>query len=160
MDLNFDTTTIVPSAPQTNEVLPPGLYTVEVTNVTDKSNANGSGCEIELTVIEPKAHERRKIWTTLYVNHSNDTTQRIAREQIAALGQAAGIKELRTTDELFGKVVRVRTKIREARGGYPERADIAGYMAAGAVLPAATAAKPAAPAAPATSAKPWERRAA
>lgn len=158
MNLNFDTAAIVPSTPQNaNEVLPPGLYTVEVTNVTDKANANGSGCEIELTVIEPKAHERRKIWTTLYVNHSNETTQRIAREQIVALGQAAGIKELTNTDELFGKVVRVRTKIREARNGYPERADIAGYMAAGDTAPPAAASRREAPPA---AAKPWERRAA
>ena len=155
MNLNFDTAAIVPSAPQnTNEVLPPGLYTVEVTNVTDKANANGSGCEIELTVVDG-AHERRKIWTTLYINHSNETTQRIAREQIVALGQAAGIKELTNTDELFGKVVRVRTKIREARNGYPERADIAGYMAASGAAPAAAAAVK-----PAAAAKPWERRAA
>ena len=154
--INFDSSTVTPQAPITaNEPLPVGIYTVEITNseVKPLKSGNGSGLSLEFTVIEPEQHARRKVWATLSIQHSIEQTERIAKEQLSSLCHAVGIKVLRDDQDLFGKVLKIRTKIRAASGGYVARAEVDGYEAAGAKpTPAAVA--------PVAAARPWQRAAA
>jgi hypothetical protein len=152
--------------------LPPGLYTVEITDadVKDLKSGNGTGLSIEFTVIDPEQHARRKVWTNLNIRHTNATAQEIGERDLALMCRAIGIGIPADTDELVGRVLRIRTKIRAAQGDYAARAEVAGYEAAGSSHPAqraaptqraaAAPAPAAAPAAPTASTPPWKRRAA
>lgn len=151
--INFDASSVTPQAPMSSEPLPAGIYTVEITNseVKELKTGNGSGLSLEFTVIDPAPYARRKVWTNLNIQHTNEQAERIAKEQLASLCYAVGIKVLKNDEELFGKVLKIRTKVRAASGAYEARAEVAGYEAAG-TKPVAVA--------PVAAARPWQRAAA
>jgi hypothetical protein len=158
----FNAAAVEPQAPRDNEPLPAGLYTVEITNADVKplKSGNGIGLEIECTVIDPAPHAKRKVWQTLNIQHSNPQAEQIGQAQLSALCRAVGIAQLDDSDQLFQRLVRIRTKVRPADGKYAAKAEITGFEPAGAALPATTApAQQQAPAA-AKAAPPWARRSA
>jgi hypothetical protein len=159
----FNASAVEPQAPRDNEPLPAGLYTVEITNADVKplKSGNGTGLEIECTVIDPAPFAKRKVWSTLNIQHTNQQAEQIGQSQLSALCRSVGINQLDDSDQLFQRVVRIRTKIRAAQGNYAAKAEISGFEPAGAALPAAAHAAPARPAAQATPAAspPWARKA-
>ena len=159
----FNAANVEPQAPRDNEPLPAGLYTVEITNADVKplKSGNGTGLEIECTVIDPAPFAKRKVWSTLNIQHTNPQAEQIGQSQLSALCRSVGINQLDDSDQLFQRVVRIRTKIRAAQGNYAAKAEISGFEPAGAALPAAAHAAPAQPARQATPAAspPWARKA-
>jgi hypothetical protein len=159
----FNASAVEPQAPRDNEPLPAGLYTVEITNCEVKAlkSGNGTGLELECTVIDPAQFARRKVWSTLNIQHTNTQAEQIGQSQLSALCRSVGINQLDDSDQLFQRVVRIRTKIRAAQGNYAAKAEISGFEPAGAALPAAAHAATARPAAQATPAAspPWARKA-
>lgn len=155
----FDSSAVEPSEARDGTPLPAGTYTVEITGAELKelTKKNGQGLNLEFTVIDPQAHARRKVWALLCIVHENEQTQSIAQAQLSAICRAANIPVLQDTDELFGKILSVRTKIRPAQGEYAAKAEITGYEAVG-----VAAARPAPPPPPAAGggAAPWKRKAA
>jgi len=160
---DYDPNAAADNAPQFDSApLPAGLYTVEITgaDVKELKSGNGMGLSLEFTVIDPEQHARRKVWQNLNIRHSNAQAQEIAERDLALMCRAIGIGIPGDTDELFGRILRIRTKVRAAQGSYPERAEVAGYEAAGTAVPQ-QATKPAqAPAAPAAGSPPWKKKAA
>lgn len=158
----FDANAVEPSAPRENTPLPAGLYTVEITNADVKplKSGNGTGLSLEFTVIDPAPHAKRKVWQQLNIKHNNAQAEQIGQAELSALCRVLGIGVLEDSDVLFQKILRIRTKVREAQGQYAARAEVAGYEPAGAPLPAANA--PSAAPAPAAGAAtpPWKKRAA
>jgi hypothetical protein len=157
----FDSSAVEPQAPRDGEPLPAGLYTAEITNaeVKELKSGNGVGLALEFTVIDGP-HARRKVWQNLNIKHSSEQAEQIGQSQLSALCRAVGINgKLEDSDELFQKIVAIRTKVRPAQGDYGPRAEVAGYEPAGAAshasapaaAPSAAAARPAAP---------WKRKAA
>lgn len=157
----FNAAAVEPQAVRDDAPLPAGLYTVEVTNADVKplKSGNGVGLSLEFTVIDPAPHARRKVWATLNIQHSNAQAEQISQSQLSALCRAVGIAQLDDSDQLFQKILRVRTKVREAANGYGPRAEVSSYEPAGAPVPSTP--QPPAPA-PAASkaAPPWARKAA
>jgi len=130
------------TAPQRdNAPLPAGLYTVEITNaeVRPLKSGKGTGLSLEFTVIDPAPHARRKVWQSLNIKHESEMAQDIGLRELANLCR---VLQLERPDEndLFQKILRIRTKIKPATNGYEARAEVAGYEPAGASQ------KPAAPA--------------
>lgn len=157
----FDSNAVEPSAPRDNTPLPAGLYTVEITGADVKplKSGKGTGLSLEFTVIDPQAHAKRKVWQNLNIKHDNAQAEQIAQAELSALCRVVGIPVLEDSDQLFQRVLRIRTKVREAEGSYGPRAEVTGYEPAGAPLPAANAPAQAPAAAPA-AARPWQKRAA
>lgn len=157
----FDANAVEPSAPRDNTPLPAGLYTVEITNADVKplKSGNGTGLQLEFTVIDPAPHAKRKVWQNLNIQHSNSQAEQIGQAELSALCRVVGIGVLEDSDMLFQKILRIRTKVREAQGDYPARAEVAGYESAGAPLPAANS-PAAAPAASGAAVPPWKKKAA
>lgn len=149
----FDSSTVEPS---TNDgtPLPVGIYTVEITDSELKplKSGNGTGLQVEFTVIDPAAHAKRKVWANLNLQHTNAQAQEIGQRDFGLLCQAVGIRRPDDTDELFGKILKISTKIRPADGQYAAKTEVKGYMAAG--VAAHGHAAPAA-SAPAKAAPPW-----
>lgn len=157
----FNAANIEPQAPRDNEPLPAGLYTVEITaaDVKPLKSGNGTGLSLEMTVIDPAPHAKRKVWAQLNIQHTNSTAEQIGQSQLSAVCRAVGIAQLDDSDQLFQRIVKVRTKIRPEQGQYAAKAEITGFEPAGAALPA-TSQQPAAPARQATpaAAPPWARK--
>ena len=160
---NFNAHSVEPTEARDNAPLPAGAYTVEVTGaeLRDLKSGNGQGLSVDYTVIDPEPFARRKVWSNLNITHSNPTAEQIGRQQLAALCLACGIDNLNDTDEFFGKIIRIQTRIRPATEKYPkETAEVSGWMPAGtgttpaAVVKAPTPTKPTA-----SAAKPWARAA-
>lgn len=156
--LSFDATAVEPQQSVSSEPVPAGIYTVEVTNsdVKDLKSGNGLGLSLEFTIIDPAPHARRKVWANINISHTNPQAESIGQSQLSALCRAVGISHMEDSDELFGKVLRIRTKVREATGSYGPRAEVSGYESAGTAAPVARQAPPPA-AAPAAAARPWAR---
>lgn len=160
---DFDANAAADNARQYDDTpLPAGLYTVEITGaeIKELKSGNGTGLSLEFTVIDPEQHARRKVWQNLNLRHTNATAQEIGERDLALLCRAIGIGIPADSDELHGRILRIRTKVRAAQGDYPARAEVAGYDSAGVQAPPAPAPKPAAPASHAGSTPPWKRKAA
>ena len=157
----FNAQAVEPQAPRDNEPLPAGLYSVEITNAEVKAlkSGNGMGLSLEFTVIDPAPYARRKVWEQLNIAHNNPQAEQIGQAQLSALCRAVGIAQLDDSDQLFQKILRIRTKVRPAQGTYAAKAEVASFEPAGAALPTAPSPQPGATAA-AKAAPPWARKAA
>lgn len=156
----FNANAVEPQAPRSNDPLPAGQYDVEITKAEVKAlkSGNGTGLQVEYTVIAPDAHARRKVFQNLNIQHSNAQAEQIGQSQLSALCRAVGIGQLDDTDDLFQRTLRIGVKVRPAQGEYGPSNDVTGYEPVGAT-PAA--ARPAAqPQAGAAKAAPWQKRAA
>jgi hypothetical protein len=140
--------------------LPAGVYTAEITGADVKplKSGNGTGLSLEFTIIDPEQHARRKVWQNLNIQHSSAQAEQIGQSQLSTLCRVLNIGKLTDSDELFGQVLRIRTKVRAAQGDYGPRAEVAAYEKAGAPSAPTFQAPAAAPAPAATS--PWKRKAA
>lgn len=106
------------SAPQgkTFEPLPPGTYTVEISDATPKVYATGKGrgLNLEFWVLSPAQHATRRIWQMVTVEHENETTQSIGHQQMAKLLDAVHLADLTDPQELVGLQLQVKTRIKPA----------------------------------------------
>lgn len=154
----FDAQAVEPNAPRDDAPLPAGVYTAEITSadVKDLKSGNGTGLSLEFTIIDPAPHARRKVWQNLNIKHSNPTAEQIGQGELSSLCRVLNIAKLTDSDQLFGQVLRIRTKIRAAQGDYGPRSEVSAYEAAGTSAPA----RPAAPAPASASVPPWKRQAA
>jgi hypothetical protein len=152
----FDASAVEPQA-NISEPIPAGVYEVEITgaDVKETSKKNGTGLNVEYTVIGP-THANRKMWQFLNLQHENSQAEQIGQAQLSALCRAVGISKLDDSDDLFGKVLRVQVTIRPEKNGYKASNDVRGWEAVGTALPARTAPPPAAQK-PAGKANPWAR---
>lgn len=157
----FDPATVEPQAPMDDSPLPAGVYTVEITSadVKDLKSGNGVGLSLEFTVIDPEQYARRKVWQNLNIKHSNAQSEQIGQSQLSTLCRVLNIGKLTDSDQLFGQVLRIRTKVRPAQGDYGPRAEVAAYEPAGTAAPPQQRAAAPAPAA-SSSTPPWKRKAA
>ncbi len=157
----FNAQAVEPQAARDNEPLPAGLYSVELSNAEVKplKSGNGMGLSLEFTVIDPAPYARRKVWEQLNIAHTNQQAEQIGQAQLSALCRAVGIAQLDDSDQLFQKILRIRTKVRPAQGSYQAKAEVASFEPAGAAIPNAPSPQPGA-GAPAKASPPWARKAA
>jgi hypothetical protein len=157
----FDANTVQPDEGRDFAPMPAGAYTVEVTNaeVKDLASGNGTGLKLELTVIDPEQYAKRKVWANLNIRHSNSQAEQIGQAQLSALCHAVGIPVLKDSDQLFGKILRVRLKIKPAQGGYPAGNEVTAFEAVSGAQPGPAVSRPAANAPAAAPAKrvPWQK---
>ncbi len=154
----FDSATVAPQS-SVSDPIPAGVYDVEITgaDVKETKNQKGSGLKLEYTVVSPATFEGRKVFQFLNLKHENQQAEQIGQSQLSALCRAVGIGRLDDSDQLFGKILRVRVRIRPPANGYEASNDISSYEQAGSAmsLPPATSAMPASHQAKAAAAAPW-----
>lgn len=143
--------------------LPAGVYDAEiaVTDLSDNKAGTGQTLKVEYTITGP-THANRKVWQYLNITHQKAQVEQIGRAQLSSLCRAVGIVELADSDELMGRSLRIRLKVRPAQGQYEESNDVVAHEPAGSTAPAQKpASKPSAPPAAASkAAPPWQKRAA
>jgi hypothetical protein len=158
---SFDAAQVIPQQSFSEDPLPAGTYGAEISDVALQPARSGSGrvLKLEYTIKSPSEHARRKIWEYLNVEHSKAETQSMALGRLSSLCRALGIAGFKDTDELLGRSVSLRTRIKPGDNGYGPRAEITGYLL-GPTAHTSTNAPGAvtAPTAPASlGIRPWER---
>ncbi len=168
LDFDFDATEIEPSAPI--EVLPPGSYTVQISQAEKRPTRDGNGAYlwIEMDIIDG-AHSGRKIWDRLNIWNRNETASSIAKQSLSAICRAVNEPRIKSFEPLMHKpliaVVKVkpagpdkqgvdRDASNEVKGYLPSKAAPAGARPAPRPVAAAATGAPAKPAAMAS----WARR--
>jgi hypothetical protein len=154
----FNAATVTPKESRDYSALPAGLYTAEITSADVKQlkSGNGTGLSLEFTIIDPEQFAKRKVWQQINIVHTNEQAQQIGQSELSALCRAVGIGVLNDSDDLFQRMVRIRTRVRKQEG-YEPKAEITGYEPAGAGAPPVQ--RQAAPASTG-AAVPWKRKAA
>lgn len=163
----FDATAVEPQESRSSDPLPAGVYEVEITgaDIKDTKSGNGTGLNVEYTVIGPAAHAKRKVWQFLNLRHTSAQAEQIGQSQLSSLCRALGIPKLDDSDQLFGAILRISLKVRAASGNYAASNDVTGYEAMGTAPPPATraaapAARTPAPAVnPRSTVAPWAKQA-
>jgi hypothetical protein len=133
-NFSFDASSVAPQV--TNGVLPAGTYLAHITesDIRPLASGNGQGLKLTLEIIDGQ-HKGRRVWDNLNIQHSSETTQRIAQAQLSALCHAVNVIKLEDTSALHYKPVRIKVTVREAQGQYQESNNIKSYESSAGVTP-------------------------
>lgn len=143
--------------------LPPGWYSVEVSDaeVKDTNAGNGKYLQLNLTVVGDH-YANRKVFARITLVNPNEKAVQIGMRELAGLGQACELTAISDTSELIGKLVDARLKIEKGKNGYEDSNRVTAYAVVGSKsqgsAPAASS-RPAPAAAPVSAGakRPWER---
>jgi hypothetical protein len=159
---SFDASTVEPRT--AFEVVPPGEYLAQIVKSDLQPTKNGTGqrLSLELDILEGQ-YQGRKLFDGLNIVNQSAQAQEIGQRTLSAICHAVGKLQVRDSEELHFKPMRVKVKVVPPKDGYSEKNEITGYSAANGSKPAAfTAPKPATAAAPAAAkppgnVPPWKR---
>lgn len=81
--------------------IPPGKYAAVIADSEMKPTKDGTGSYLQLRlVITDGDHRNRQIFTRLNLNNKNETAQKIARGQLAAICDAVGVPQPQDSSQL------------------------------------------------------------
>ena len=128
--LNFDINSV--EKRETNyDLLPAGWYTAQViaSELRQLNTGNGTGLKLTFDVLAGD-YRNRKLWVTLNIQHNNQDTERISKQQLRELCESVGLSSLQDSNLLHYKPVQISVKIRDATAGYQAENKIVGFKPA------------------------------
>ncbi|MGX8677701.1 MAG: DUF669 domain-containing protein [Sphaerochaetaceae bacterium] len=143
---------------RTRELIPNGVFKMQVTEAEVCQTSTGSGQYIKLTwKIMEGQYDGKTIVDRLNIRNVNAEAERIGRGQLASLISAMGMSECGDTDLLLYKPIMGKVGIeKDKTGQYEDKNKVISYAPAsknGPVVPAGVAPAPSAPAPQASA--PW-----
>lgn len=115
MQVNFDATSVTP---QSFDPLPGGWYNavlVEGLETPTKNNAEtGNTYYAAVFEVIDGQYKGRKLFHNFNFKNTNEKAVQIAYEQLATICHAVGILKLNVMDQLFGKPMQVKVKLKAA----------------------------------------------
>lgn len=143
------------------EPVPVGEYVAVVTKANVKENQNGKGTHLsgQAQIIEGD-FAKRVVFFNITLTNDNETAERIGRGQLAQLAKAVHVVDLRDTNDLLDKPLRIRVVMRKDDAS---RNDIKAFMPLDDAAHAPTRAEsqpnsaPPRPAASVPGKKPWQK---
>jgi hypothetical protein len=152
--LNFDARQV---APDTGfDLVPAGWYNVQADESDMKPTTKGDGAylQVRFNILDGQ-YVGRKLFARFNIRNPSPVAQEIGQKQLSALAHAVGHLVIANSEELHGKPLKVKVKVRKDKGGeYDDQNEITTYknineQVDGAVAGApAGFAPPGAPAAP------------
>ena len=127
--------------------LPAGEYEAVVEKIETKLSAKGDEyLAMTLNVVDDSG-QGRKIFDNFHLWNPSAQAVEISQRRMGALFKASGFPTMGPTDDLLGKQVKVRVKVRDADNGYDASNEVKGYLTSSSprLVPPTSAAKPAAP---------------
>lgn len=122
--LNFDTDSV--ELP-TYEVLPEGVYEAVITDSRMQTTKSGTGEMLVLTLeVISGDYKGRKLWDRLNLVNPNPTAVALARQTLAHLCLAIGVRQLHDTIELHNRPLLALVRVRKTPEGEPQN-EIKGY---------------------------------
>jgi hypothetical protein len=125
----FNANTVEPAG--SIEPLPPGRYTVMITDSDWVQTKAGDGHYLKLTfkVIEGDGINRL-IWTNLNLDNPNPKAVEIAQRELSAICRACDVMEVEDSQQLHGIPMSAQVKIRKGTDGYADQNTISGFKTA------------------------------
>lgn len=122
---DFDATTVTPS---TFDALPAGAYEVVVTDskLQETKSGNGTMLVLDLEVISGD-YQGRKLWDRLNLVNPSATAVEIARQTLASICRAVGVRRLTDTAVLHDKPLMASVALRRLPDGATQN-DIKRYQ--------------------------------
>ncbi len=110
--------------------LPAGDYTTQITGAELKTTKSGTGqyIKVELTVVGDD-FQGRKVWGNINIKNDSEKAEEIGRAQLNQLMSAIGLEKLEDTNQLVGKDVTIKLKVKEATEQWPANNEIKAYKA-------------------------------
>ena len=113
---------------QTYELLPEGVYAVNITKVEMKPTKNNNGKRLVVSCkVTDGQHKGRSLMTGLNVKNANPVAEEIGRKQLRVLLQAVNLDGERDMGRLIGKECIAQVVIKEGTGGYGPSNDIKAF---------------------------------
>ena len=159
----FDANTVAPQTPF--ETIPPGKYTVQITQSEMKATKSGDGqyLWLELEILDGEYHGR-KLFDRLNIVNPNPQAVEIAQRALSAICHATGQLSVSDSEQLHFKpmiaTVRVRPGRTENGNTFDASNEIRGYGPVNGAAPTQMQRPAAAPAAankPAAATPPWRK---
>lgn len=124
--LNFDASTVSPS--ESIEAIPAGWYNAQIDQSEMKPTKDGSGAYLELrfSVLDGQ-YANRKVFTRLNLRNSNPVAQEIAYKQLSAICHATGVMQVQDSQQLHGRPLKIKVKVRAASGDYEASNEISSF---------------------------------
>ena len=103
--------------------IPAGTYQarIEGSKVGDTKNGRGMRAEFMLRIIQGD-HEGRVAFYGINFEHESEAAQAIGQKQLAGLIKACGLSKISETEQLHGRIVKVKLAIEENEGYSPRNA--------------------------------------
>lgn len=133
VDLNFDRDDL---ADDEFDVLPAGIYVAEITRSENKETNDKQGSYLSLgfqltdhplNQKDGKNFKGRYVFTNLNLQNKNEKTVKIAESQLKKIMIACGVKNVRDSQQLHGKPMKIKVKVRKS-DEYGDSNDIKGFM--------------------------------
>lgn len=107
------------------EPLPKGEYIVVFDRIEDKAAKSGLGKVLHIDLKEVKSGKYIKEFITY--THKNEIAQNIGRQRLKDIQLALGLAELKSTDQLLGKHVKVFLNVQTSTE-YPDSNKVSQYV--------------------------------
>lgn len=123
---NFDASTVEPRT--AFDVVPPGDYVAQIVKSDLQPTKNGQGqrLSLELDILEGQ-YQGRKLFDGLNIVHANPQAQEIGQRTLSAICHAIGKLQVRDSEELHLKPMKVKVKVKPPEGQYGEKNEISSY---------------------------------
>lgn len=124
--LNFDATTVPPA--DSIEAIPAGWYNAQIYQSEMKPTKDGSGAYLELrfSVLDGQ-YANRKVFGRLNLRNANPVAQEIAYKQLSAICHATGVLQVQDSQQLHGRPMKIKVKVRAASGDYEASNEISAF---------------------------------
>ena len=131
--LDFDVSSVEPAV-NTYELLPRGRYLAMIINSDIRDTKAGDGTYVEWTFeVMEGPHKGRRLWERMNFRNKNQTTEQIAKRNLAALSIACGFPDhVGETEGLHNIPIFIEVIREMPKDGSAERNQIRGYSAGGA----------------------------
>lgn len=109
---SFDATQVAPQ--QEFSPVPAGVYVARIVSSEIKPTKNNSGTllNLQFDIIEGQ-FINRKIFERINIQNANPEAEKIGQSQLSQLCHALNVLQLRDTEELHNKPVKIKVKIRK-----------------------------------------------
>lgn len=126
--LQFNANTVAPST-GVGDPVPAGWYNAAISASEMKPTQDGTGTYLALTFdILDGQFAGRKIFVNLNLRNANPMAQEIAYKDLSAICHATGVMQIQQdSSELHGRPMKVKVKIRPAKGEYEASNAISAY---------------------------------
>ena len=125
--LNFDATQVAPDT-GAGDPVPAGWYNVMIDESEMKPTKAEGGLRLSLrfTILDGQ-YANRKIFTGLNLKNANPVAQEIAYKQLSAICHAVGVMQVQDSQQLHGRPLKVKVKVRAASGDYEASNEITSF---------------------------------
>ncbi len=90
------------------DAVPPDTYETTIIGAMVETKEKGEGVNVDFAV-QNGEHDGRHVFELFWLSHKNPKAADIGQSQLSKLRVAVGIADLRTTDQLIGKSLRIVT---------------------------------------------------